>query len=90
MTRQEKILARLSENLQPLECQLTDDSAAHRGHAGAAGGAGHYLVRIVCQQFEGLNRISRHRLVYDAVGDMMQTEIHALNIVALSPSEITT
>ncbi len=90
MTRQEKILARWMETLQPVECQLTDDSEAHRGHAGAAGGASHYSVRIVCQQFEGLNRISRHRLVYDAVGDMMQTEIHALNIVALSPSEIAT
>jgi len=90
MTRQEKILARLTETLQPAQCQLIDDSEAHRGHAGAAGGAGHYSVRIVCQQFEGLNRISRHRLVYDAVGDMMQTEIHALNIVALSPSEIAT
>ncbi|MFZ6721106.1 BolA family protein [Undibacterium sp. Ji49W] len=90
MTRDEKILQRLSETLQPSDCQLTDDSEAHRGHAGAAGGAGHYRVRIVCQQFEGLNRITRHRLVYDAVGDMMQTEIHALNIVALSPSEIPT
>ncbi|MFZ3004124.1 MAG: BolA family protein [Undibacterium umbellatum] len=90
MTRQEKILARLTETLQPAQCQLTDDSEAHRGHAGSAGGAGHYSVRIVCEQFDGLNRISRHRLVYDAVGDMMQTEIHALNIVALSPSEIAT
>lgn len=90
MTRYDQILSKLSETLKPVECQLTDDSEAHRGHAGAAGGAGHYSVRIVCQQFEGLNRISRHRLVYDAVGDMMQTEIHALNIVALSPSEIPT
>ncbi|MFZ6730411.1 BolA family protein [Undibacterium sp. Ji42W] len=90
MTRTEKILACLNETLQPVDCLLTDDSEAHRGHAGAAGGAGHYSVRIVCQQFEGLNRISRHRLVYDAVGVMMQTEIHALNIVALSPSEIPT
>lgn len=90
MTRHERILKKLTETLQPIDCQLHDDSESHRGHAGAAGGAGHYSVRIVCQQFEGLNRISRHRLVYDAVGDMMQTEIHALNIVALSPSEIPT
>ena len=90
MNRYQQILDRLSETLQPQECLLKDDSEAHRGHAGAAGGAGHYSVRIVCQQFEGLNRVTRHRLVYDAVGDMMQTEIHALNIVALSPSEIPT
>lgn len=90
MTRFEKIQARLTETLRPVSCQLQDDSAAHAGHAGAASGAGHFSVRIVCQQFEGLNRISRHRLVYDAVGDMMHTEIHALVIVALAPSEIPT
>jgi BolA protein len=85
-SRTERIQARL-ETLQPLACQLQDDSAAHAGHAGAASGAGHYSVKLVCKQFEGLNRISRHRLVYDAVGDMMHTEIHALAIVALAPSE---
>lgn len=90
MTRFEKIQARLTETFRPVSCQLQDDSAAHAGHAGAASGAGHFSVRIVCQQFEGLNRISRHRLVYDAVGDMMHTEIHALVIVALAPSEIPT
>ncbi|MBI3285981.1 MAG: BolA family transcriptional regulator [Burkholderiales bacterium] len=89
-TRYDSILARLTATFQPLSCQLQDDSAAHAGHAGAALGAGHYSVRIVCHQFDGLNRISRHRLVYDAVGDMMHTEIHALTIVALAPSEIPT
>lgn len=88
--RVERIYARLNETLQPQSIQLQDDSAAHAGHAGAASGAGHYRVKLVCQQFEGLNRISRHRLVYDAVGDMMHTEIHALVITALAPSEITT
>ncbi|MFZ6845186.1 BolA family protein [Undibacterium sp. RuTC16W] len=88
--RLNRIEARLQETLQPLSCQLQDDSAAHHGHAGAASGAGHFSVKIVCYQFEGLNRISRHRLVYDAVGDMMHTEIHALVIVALAPSEIPT
>ena len=85
-----RIHARLMETLQPLDCQLQDDSAAHAGHAGAASGAGHFSVKLVCQQFEGLNRISRHRLVYDAVGDMMHTEIHALVIIALAPSEMPT
>ncbi|CAN5888310.1 BolA family transcriptional regulator [soil metagenome] len=88
--RLERIQIRLEETFRPLSCLLQDDSAAHRGHAGAASGAGHFSVKMVCQDFEGLNRISRHRLVYDAVGDMMHTEIHALVIVALAPSEMPT
>ncbi|MFZ6774185.1 BolA family protein [Undibacterium sp. SXout7W] len=88
--RYDKIITRLKETFDPVVCQLTDDSASHAGHAGASTGAGHYILKIVCQQFEGLNRISRHRLVYDSVGDMMHTEIHALSIIALSPSEIPT
>ncbi|MBC7405581.1 MAG: BolA family transcriptional regulator [Cytophaga sp.] len=88
--RLKKIQTRLEETFQPIHCQLNDDSASHKGHAGASSGAGHFNVKIVCQKFEGLNRISRHRLVYDAVGDMMHTEIHALVIVALAPSEMPT
>ncbi len=85
--RMERIQQRLQEQLQPLVCELQDDSEAHRGHAGAASGAGHFSLKIVSEKFAGLNRISRHRLVYDAVGDLMHTEIHALVIQALSPSE---
>ena len=88
--RIKSIKSRLDETFHPFLCQLQDDSAAHAGHAGAASGAGHFSLRIVCDKFEGLNRISRHRLVYDAVGDMMHTEIHALVIVALAPSEMPT
>jgi BolA protein len=85
--RYELIQKCLENALESTSCVLSDDSAAHRGHAGAASGAGHFSVTIVSQKFEGLNRISRHRLVYDAVGDLMHTEIHALNIRALTPSE---
>ncbi|MET3117543.1 BolA protein [Undibacterium sp. GrIS 1.8] len=88
--RFQRIESYLQEKLQPVSCHLQDDSAAHAGHAGAASGGSHYSVKIVCYQFEGLNRVSRHRLVYDAVGDMMHTEIHALAITALAPSEIPT
>ena len=87
-TRIQQIEQRLHATLQPIQCQLQDDTAAHAGHAGAATGAGHFSLKIVSQQFEGLNRVSRHRLVYDAVGDLMQTEIHALAIVALAPTEV--
>ncbi len=86
-SRFERIQQSLENALQPSLCELKDDSAAHKGHAGAASGAGHFSVTIISEKFEGLNRISRHRLVYDAVGDLMHTEIHALVIQALSPSE---
>ena len=88
--RIEKIQLRLEETFRPISCQIEDDSANHAGHAGAASGGGHFSVKIVSKQFETLNRLTRHRLVYDAVGDMMHTEIHALAIIALAPSEIPT
>jgi BolA protein len=87
-TRLERIRERLTAALAPLECQLDDDSASHAGHAGAASGGGHYNLRIVSRQFEGLKLVTRHRLVYDSVHDMMHKEIHALAIIALAPSEV--
>jgi len=82
-----KIRERLN-TLDPLSCEIVDDSALHAGHAGAASGAGHYHVTIVTQKFNGLKLIERHRLVYHAVGDLMQTDIHALVITALTPSQV--
>ena len=79
---------RISEALAPVELEITDESARHAGHAGAASGGGHYIVHIVSAAFEGKNLIQRHRLVYDAVGDMMQSEIHALSIQARTPEEL--
>ncbi len=87
-TRLERIRERLQAALAPQEMQLDDDSAAHAGHAGAASGGGHYQLRIVSLQFEGLKLVTRHRLVYDSVHDMMHKEIHALAITALAPSEV--
>ncbi|MBC7860907.1 MAG: BolA family transcriptional regulator [Burkholderiaceae bacterium] len=86
-TRLERIRSRLEADLAPLECVLGDDSAQHKGHAGAASGGGHYTVRIVSSRFEGLRLVMRHRLVYDSLRDLMHTEIHALAITALTPSE---
>lgn len=73
--------------LEPEQIALVDDSQFHVGHAGAAGGAGHYRVKIVSAQFAGLGRLARHRLVYHQVADLMPHEIHALNIEALVPGE---
>jgi BolA protein len=84
----ERMRSRFEAALTPLELTLEDDSALHAGHAGAASGGGHYNVRIVSLQFEGLKLVTRHRLVYDSVHDMMHKEIHALAITALAPSEV--
>ena len=87
-TRPERIRALLSAALEPSLLELSDESAMHAGHAGAASGGGHYNLKIVSPRFEGLRLVMRHRLVYDSVHDMMRTEIHALAITALAPSEV--
>ena len=87
-TRPERIRARLTAALEPTALELVDESAMHAGHAGAASGGSHFRLKIVSARFEGLRLVMRHRLVYDSVHDMMQTEIHALAITALAPSEL--
>lgn len=67
--------------------EVADDSHLHAGHAGSSGGAGHFTVRIVSDQFGGLRPIGRHRLVYDAVADWIPHRMHALVIVAKTPAE---
>jgi BolA protein len=78
---------RLTETLRPESLEIVDESARHAGHAGAASGGGHFIVNIVSAAFEGKNLVQRHRMVYDAVGNMMHTEIHALSIQAKTPQE---
>ena len=78
---------RLTRALQPVELDIIDESAKHAGHAGAASGGGHFIVNIVSPAFENKTLIQRHRLVYDAVGDIMHSEIHALSIQAKTPQE---
>ena len=85
--RIDTLRARLTEALHPTEIEIIDESARHAGHAGAASGGGHYILHIVSDAFTDKNLIQRHRLVYDAVGDMVQSEIHALSIQARSPDE---
>lgn len=86
----EATVIRLRERLQalqPQELAIDDESDKHAGHAGAAGGGGHYRLRLVSHRFEGLSRLARHRLVYDSLGQMTQREVHALSMVLLTPSE---
>ena len=73
--------------LQPSLLQIQDDSALHAGHEGAKGGGGHYSLTIVSPQFSGKNTLARHRLIYTALGSMMQQQIHALAIRAYAPEE---
>ena len=77
----------LREALSPQELLIKDQSHLHAGHAGAKEGKGHFDVTIVSEKFDGLNRIARHRLVYDALGSFMDTDIHALRITAHATAE---
>ena len=85
--RREQLIQRLKDGLDPQHLMVVDDSHRHAGHAGAADGRGHFTVVVVSPQFEGLGTLKRHRLVYEAVGDLMVTDIHALSIQALAPGE---
>jgi len=80
--RVEKIRSLLTEKLQPTHLDIIDQSHLHAGHAGAKEGKGHFTVEITSRAFAGKSLIERHRLVYDALGDLMQTDIHALSIKA--------
>ena len=73
--------------LQPASLTVIDESHKHAGHEGARDGRGHFAVEIVSQAFAGLAPLARHRRVYEALGTMMQTDIHALSIRARTPAE---
>lgn len=80
-----QIRARLLE-LEPLELQIEDQSAAHAGHAGALAGA-HFRVHMVCAAFDGLSRLQRHRLIYERLEPLMGGRIHALTMSLYAPGE---
>jgi BolA family transcriptional regulator, general stress-responsive regulator len=86
--RVSRIRAQLEAQLAPTDLRIDDDSAQHAGHAGARDGRGHFSVRVVSAAFSGKPPLARHRLVYSALAQMMQTDIHALTIQAFSPEEI--
>lgn len=75
--------------LEPLALDLVDESERHAGHAGAApGGQTHWRLSIVSPRFAGKPTVARHRMVYEALGELMQHPIHALAISARSPEEL--
>lgn len=81
------IRQRLTEALAPVRLEIVDDSHKHAGHRGNVQGGGHFQVSVVSDAFAGKSLIQRHRMVYDALGDAMKNEIHALSISAKTPEE---
>ena len=82
-----EIRARLAA-LEPVSLELVDESSQHAGHAGAApGGETHWRLAIVSPRFAGQATVARHRMIYQALGPLMQNPIHALAITARAPAE---
>lgn len=86
--RIDMIREKLTTALTPVQLDIIDESHLHVGHPGARSGGGHFNVTIVSDAFEGENLLARHRMVYDALGDAMKTDIHALSIKAHTPKEL--
>ena len=86
--RTDAIRTRLDAAFAPASLEVDDESHKHAGHAGARDGRGHFRVRIVSATFEGKTPLARHRAVYAALDDLMQTDIHALAIDARTPEEM--
>jgi BolA protein len=83
-----EMLARLNSALRPSSLELTDDSEQHRGHGGYnPAGESHFSLRIESRAFAGKNRVERQRMIYAALGDLMQARVHALSIKASAPGE---
>jgi BolA protein len=75
-------------SLEPEALEITDESALHAGHEGARSGGGHFRLTIISKRFTDLNTVARHRVVYQALGSLMGSRIHALSITALTPDEL--
>lgn len=85
--RQERIRSILVEKFAPTELRIKDQSHLHAGHVGAKDGRGHFDLYLVTAAFDGVPQLQRHQQVYGALTDMLVTDIHALRIRALTPSE---
>jgi BolA protein len=83
--REQMIKERLNEAFNPTLLELVDESHKHAGHPGAAQGGGHFILNIESESFAGKTPLQRHRMIFEALGEMMQREIHALSITARAP-----
>jgi BolA protein len=87
MSREAILRKRLESRFEPTFLDILDESHLHAGHAGSTDGRGHFRIKILSPAFRGLAPLARHRLVYAAVADLLETDIHALAIEALPPLE---
>jgi len=86
--RKAEIIKRLNEAFEPETLGVEDESYLHKGHEGARDGRGHFRVLIIAEAFTGKNLIDRHRMIYNALDEMMRIDIHALSIDAWAPEEL--
>ncbi len=86
--RVEAIREKIQAAFMPDQLDIIDESHLHAGHAGARDGKGHFNVNIISDQFAGKSLINRHKMVYEALSDLMETDIHALSIKAKTPEEL--
>ena len=87
MEIKDSIESALRQRLEAVRVEVEDDSPLHQGHAGAAGGGGHFRVKVVSEQFHNKTRLERHRMVYAALQEYIPSSIHALSVHALTPEE---
>jgi BolA family transcriptional regulator, general stress-responsive regulator len=73
--------------LEPISLEIKDDSATHAGHKGNGGG-GHFNIKVISSHFSQKSQIIRHRLIYQALNDLIPQQIHAISIVAISPDDL--
>ena len=85
--RAQRIRTLVEQALDAEHVSVVDDSAAHAGHLGAEGGRGHFRIVVVSSRFEGLSRVAAQRLVYAALGELMTTDIHAIEMRTLTPEQ---
>jgi len=78
---------RLSKELDAEHVEVFDDSARHADHLGAQGGGGHFRVLVVSRRFDGLSPVAAQRLVYEALGELMTSDVHAVQMKTLTPAE---
>ena len=82
--RQQLLRQRLNQALAPTFLEIENQSHLHIGHAGAKSGGSHFKVTVACTKFIGKNQLACHRMIYAAAGDLMESEIHALQIVCIA------
>ena len=78
--RIQEITNRLKKALHPEKLEILDEGYQHQGHAGAQSGLGYFAIQIAAKDLQGKSKVAQHRLIYQAIGDLMQTDIHALRI----------